>query len=147
MTMMAHVYERHTILGRVGGWWKKWWERAATLAELEACGCAEMERIARDTGVGAGDLRVLAGKWPDSADLVGRRLTALGIDATEVGRSTPEVMRDLQRVCSVCADKRVCEHDLDRGPAHSGWLDYCPNVETLHAVCAQFSRDPGNKGT
>jgi hypothetical protein len=145
MTMMAHAHESQSIFGRVGGWLRKQWERPAALAELEACGCAEMERLARDTGVGVGDLRVLAGKWPDSADLVGRRMAALGLEATEVGQSAPQIMRDLQRVCSVCANKRVCEHDLDRGPANPRWQDYCPNVETLHAICSQLSRNPGKK--
>jgi len=32
------------------------------MADLDSCGPAEMERIARDVGVGGADLSILAGK-------------------------------------------------------------------------------------
>ena len=139
MTAAAHAHESRTMFGRVGEWLKSWWERSTDLAELEACGGPEMERVARDAGIGVGDLRVLAGKWPDSADLVERRLAALGLDAAQVDQTQPAVMRDLQRVCSLCANTRVCEHDLDRNPASPAWHDYCPNAGTLDALCPQGS--------
>ena len=145
MTMMAHTDESRTVFGRVAEWLKAWWERSTALAELEACGRPEMERVARDAGVGVGDLRVLAGKWPDSADLVERRLAALGVDAGEVEATEPAVMRDLQRVCSVCDNKRVCEHDLDRSPANAVWSEYCPNAGTLEAIAPQAPETPGRK--
>ena len=134
MSMVAHGHESRTLLGRVGEWWKKWRERSIALADLEACGGAEMERVARDAGVGVSDLRVLAGRWPDSADLVERRMAALGLDAADVEETQPATMRDLQRVCSICDNKRVCEHDLDRNPANLAWQDYCPNSGTLRAL-------------
>jgi len=137
MTMMAHAHESRTVFGRVGGWLRQWWERSTALAELEACGAPEMERLARDAGVGVGELRVLAGKWPDSADLVQRRLAALGVDAVAVEAEQPATMRDLQRVCSLCDNKRVCEHDLDRGRANAAWSEYCPNSGTLAALAPQ----------
>jgi hypothetical protein len=137
MTMMAHSHEGRTALGRVGEWLKSWWEQSTALAELDACSSREMERMARDAGIGVGDLRVLAGKWPDAADLVQRRMAALGIDAVRVDATEPAVMRDLQRVCSLCDNKRVCEHDLDRSPANDAWRAYCPNTGTLAALGPQ----------
>ncbi len=137
MTVMAHADEGRTVLGRVGEWFKHWWDRSTALSELEGCGGPEIERVARDAGVGVSDLRVLAGKWPDSADLVERRMAALGLDAAEIDATQPATMRDLQRVCSVCANKRVCEHDLDRSPANAAWREYCPNAGTLEALCPQ----------
>jgi hypothetical protein len=139
MTMMAHAQEGRTVLGRVGEWLKIWWERSTALAELDACSRPEMERVARDTGIGVGDLRVLAGKWPDAADLVHRRMAALGLDAAGVETAHPATMRDLQRVCSLCDNKRVCVHDLDRSPANAAWRDYCPNAGTLAALDPQPS--------
>jgi hypothetical protein len=139
MTMMAHAHEGRTVLGRVGEWLKSWWERSTALAELEACSGPEMERVARDAGIGVSDLRVLAGKWPSSADLVERRMAVLGLDAVEVEAEQPAVMRDLQRVCSLCDNKRVCEHDLDRSPANAAWREYCPNTGTLAVLGPQAS--------
>jgi Family of unknown function (DUF6455) len=117
----------------VVGWWRRWRQRAASLTELELLS-TETDRVARDAGVGVGDLRVLAGKWPDAAHLADRRMATLGLDAAQVGAMQPAVMRDVQRVCSLCANKRVCEHDLDRSPADAAWREYCPNVDTLDAL-------------
>jgi len=139
MTMMAHAHEERTVLGRVGEWLKSWWERSTVLAELDACSGQEMERMARDAGIGVGDLRVLAGRWPDSADLVQRRMAAIGLDAAEVEAAQPATMRDLQRVCSLCDNKRVCAHDLDRSPTNAAWREYCPNAGTLAALGPQPS--------
>jgi Family of unknown function (DUF6455) len=138
---------RRTTLGAVGSWWKKWRKRPSALGELRSFGTFEMERVARDAGIGVGDLRILAGKWPDSADLVTRRMAAMGLDAGETERGAPDVVRDLQRVCSLCGNKRVCEHDLDRGPAKSHWQDYCPNAGRIQAICAQSSGNSGRKGS
>lgn len=120
--------------GRLGNWWKRWREHAMTMAGLRACGDAELSHIAHDIGVGAGELKVLAGKWPDAADLVARRAAALGLDADAIARAEPEVMRDLERVCSLCGNKRACDHDLGHAPQSSRWQDYCPNAQTLAAI-------------
>jgi hypothetical protein len=134
MTMTAQTHESRMMLDRVGGWLKRMWERSTALGELEGCGGREMERVARDVGVGVGDLRVLAGKWPDAADLVERRIATLGLDPAALEATQPAAMRDLQRVCSLCDNKRVCAHDLDRAPADRAWHDYCPNAGTLAAL-------------
>ena len=122
------------MLGRLGSWWRKWRERATTIAGLRECGDAELAHIASDIGLGAGDLKILAGKWPDAADLAKRRVAALGLDTDAIERAEPGVMRDLKRVCALCGNKRACEHDLDYGARTSRWQDYCPNVETLEAI-------------
>jgi hypothetical protein len=121
---------------RVVGWWRRWRQRAATLAELELL-AGETDRVARDAGMVAGELRVLAGKWPDAADLAERRMAALGLDAAEVAATQPAVMRDVQRVCSLCASKRVCVHDLDHDPENATWHRYCPNDETFDALTTE----------
>jgi hypothetical protein len=136
MTMMTAGNAPRSMLGRFGGWWRRWREHAATLAGLRDCGDAELSRVAHDIGIGAYDLRVLAGKWPDAADLVVRRAAVLGLDAVELEREQPQVRRDLERVCSLCDNKRACEHDLSRSPAKADWRDYCPNAGTLAAISA-----------
>jgi hypothetical protein len=143
MTMMAQAHESRTMFGRVGAWLKHWWERSTALGDLEGCSRPELERVARDVGIGVRDLRVLAGKWPDAADLVERRLAALGLDASKVDAAEPATMRDLQRVCSICDNKRVCEHDLDRSSAPADWQAYCPNSGTFAALVPQ--PEPGRK--
>ena len=109
----------------------------ANVANLDCCGAEQTERIARDVGVSAPELRALAGKWPDSADLLKGRLDVLALDPAEIRRTDPGVLSDLQRVCTMCAQTRECEHDLAEHPSDPGWRDYCPNVMTLDALAAE----------
>jgi hypothetical protein len=88
--------------------------------------------------VSGAELRVLAGKWPD--DLLSRRLKQVELDAAEIVRSEPEVVRDLQRVCTVCGSKRKCDHDLANRRSDSAWVKYCPNATTLDALVAERRR-------
>jgi hypothetical protein len=54
-------------------------------------------------------------------------------------------MRDLQRVCSICDNKRACEHDLDRNPGSPAWRDYCANADTFAAVAGESSKEPAER--
>ena len=101
--------------------------------DLDGCGPAEMERIARDVGVSGADLSILAGKWPDAADQLYWRMSEIKLDRKEVTHADPQVMRDLQRVCTVCRSKRRCEHELAKNPSDPAWEKYCPNATTLSA--------------
>jgi uncharacterized protein DUF6455 len=134
MTAMQAAGNTRTVLDRLGDWWRKRRERATTLAGLRSLDDAELSNIAQDIGVGTSELVVLAGKWPDAANLMERRAAALGVDTAEIKRTEPHVMRDLARVCSICGNKRTCEHDLDRDPADPAWKEYCPNVSTFAAI-------------
>jgi len=107
------------------------------MADLNSCGPAEVERIARDVGVSGADLSILAGKWPDAADLLYWRMNEIKLDRKEVTQAEPQVMRDLQPVCTVCGSKRRCEHQLANNPSDPAWQKYCPNATTLWALAAE----------
>jgi hypothetical protein len=107
------------------------------MADLDGCGPAEVERIARDVGVSGADLSILAGKWPDAAGLLYWRMNEIKLDRKEITQADPQVMRDLQRVCTVCGSKRRCEHKLGKNPSDPDWQRYCPNAATLSALVAE----------
>jgi hypothetical protein len=50
-----------------------------------------MERIARDVGVSRADLSILAGKWPDAADLLYWRMNEIKLNRMETTRADPQV--------------------------------------------------------
>ena len=75
--------------------------------------------------------------WPASLNFLSRRMEELKLDATELARVEPDVIRDLQRVCSLCASQRKCRHDLVRNPSGSAWRKYCPNASTLAALMTE----------
>ncbi len=121
-------------------WWRNWKITRASLQQLDRCGADEVERIAHDVGVSVPQLRALAGKWPDAAEPLNRRLAALALDPADIRRSEPQVMPDLQRVCTLCTRGRECEHDLAENPTDPVWREYCPNVMTLDALRAERER-------
>jgi uncharacterized protein YjiS (DUF1127 family) len=134
MIVMAVVSEASRLLNRLGRSWKRWRERAETLAGLRDAGSDEWRGLARDLGLSNGELHVLAGKWPERPDLLVLRAAALGLDVGAINRSEPRVMRDLERVCSLCAHKRSCRHDLACNPQAADWRNYCPNADTLSGL-------------
>ena len=121
-------------VGLVSRWWRNWRASRASANELVAFGADEVAHLARDVGVGASELRTIAAKWPDDAGLLSRRLAELGLDTDQITRTEPQVMRDLQRVCTQCAEHRQCAGDLDRDGRDRRWREYCPNAPTLDAL-------------
>jgi hypothetical protein len=97
-------------------------------AELAQCEPGEVAQIAHDLSVTPKDLMVLAGKSPDSASALDRLLAALGVDRSRRPFSEPGLVRDLQRLCSVCEFKRQCGHELAAGTAVANCRGYCPNA-------------------
>jgi uncharacterized protein YjiS (DUF1127 family) len=117
--------------------WRAWQRRRRTMAEIDCCDRDDAERLARDVGVSRADLCILAGKWPDSLDLLSQRLEQVTLDAGDIAQAEPYVLRDLQCVCSLCASKRRCERDLAGKSSDPVWEEYCPNAPTLHALIAE----------
>jgi hypothetical protein len=126
-------------------WWRNWRESRARVAQLSAFTSRELDDVARDAGVTTDELRALAGKWPDSADLLNRRMAVLGLDPAEVNRGQPATSNDLRRLCSLCGSKRRCERDLAKHPADPVWTEYCPNATTLTALCDEQPRPKGSQ--
>ena len=116
-------------------WWRDWSRRSSAL-ELKCCGEEEVERMAKDLGLSASELRSVAKLAPGSADLLLRRMAALDLDRKEVSQTEPRTFQDLQRVCSMCRSHRRCKRDLAHDAADPAWQDYCPNAATLMALNA-----------
>jgi hypothetical protein len=140
MSISVYAHERPNLLRRMAGWWRDVGRRSRTACDLSRCDPADVERLARDVGVSSGDLYTLAGKWPDRLDLLSQRTEELRLDVAEIAQIEPQVLRDLQRTCALCASKRRCRHDLVKRPYDPAWQDYCPNTMTLTALVAERDR-------
>lgn len=105
-----------------------------------SCGERELDRVAQDVGVTRGELCILAGKWPDSAEQLTQRMDRIGLDEADVAATEPQVMRDLQRACSSCASRRRCARDLAQNSSDPVWRYYCPNATTFAALLAERQR-------
>lgn len=111
--------------------WARYRKRRKAVAELQALGHTELERLVQDAGVTFSDLLTLARQGGDSASLLYRRLELAGIDFKKLDSA---VMRDMQRCCTLCESKSQCAHDLQDRPKAANWPDYCPNRHTVEAV-------------
>ena len=110
---------------------KAFWQRRASVDEIDRLGPQEMRCLVRDLGVSADEIRLLAAKDRNAADLLYRRMETFGLDPAHVDSA---VMRDLQRGCSKCIDKGLCVHELEDRPREPTWPSYCPNEQTLAAL-------------
>ncbi len=119
------------FLGRIG--------RVFERSDLEGMAIGQVEEIARDVGVAADDLYRLDRSGPGNPVLLPRRLEQEGISPVVVQAEWPSVWKDLRRVCSVCASKDVCEHDLENAPDEPDWRRYCPNEHTIRSLDSQRS--------
>ncbi len=108
-------------------------KRQARRAEFAALGSGEADRIAHDVGLSGTDLMALIEHDEDSADLMEKRLAESGIDIKSID---PLTLRDMQRCCSQCDSKAICEHELVDKPKAAAWPSYCPNQQTMAALAA-----------
>ena len=128
------ISHRSSVMDFFAAKWRNWRDRRAGLAQLHNTGSAEMQRIAQDLNISPTELRVLAGHSGDAADLMGRRLHSLNIDPATI---EPAVIRDMQRCCSQCGAKTLCEHELEDHPKAASWPKYCLNEHTIDALITE----------
>ena len=147
--MDATSHEPRSLGKTIARWWHRMSRNWTAVRELNDLDKGDLQSIAKDVGCSVPELQTLAGRWPESADLLPRRLDALHVDAQEFSRENPQLANDLRKHCSLCAVKGQCEHDLDTRPNSPVWQRYCPNTMTLLAVSKARSsvpedRKPGN---
>ena len=136
MLALPHAQKRRSLVEVISGWWQEWTRNGSGSLELACCAEGEVDRMARDMGMSAKELRQLARHGPHSADLLLRRMAALDLDRNEVAKTEPQTFQDLQRVCTLCASHRQCARDMARDLNDPAWEDYCPNVATLKMLNA-----------
>ena len=123
-----------SVVNAIAQWMKKYRYARGLRNDLMCCSADEVARMARDLNIAPTELVALAKKGPDAADLLQKLLAALGVDANALEHNDPLVMRDLQRLCTTCGDKRQCQFDLANGVSADNYRDYCPNAFTLDAL-------------
>lgn len=127
----------NSVAAAVANLVKQWKEVAASARELAAFGDA-IASIAEDLKLSPAELRALASKGADAAKELPCLLDALRISIQTLADREPLVLRDLQRVCTMCDQKRLCNREVLAGTASASYRHYCPNTGTLDAL----NRDP-----
>ena len=128
MTDQAHAYPRvQFLIDAFVGWLKRHHE----LSEIGQLDREAIERIAEDLRISPDDLNELVRVGPHAAAELPQMLKARGIDETALVRIEPLVLRDMERVCSLCKEKARCRDDLAAGTADKHYEEYCLNAPTI----------------
>ena len=111
-----------------------WLKHRRELNEMRQMDTGDFDRIASELQVTPADLNELVRRGPHAADELPRLLKALGIDKSDIARTEPLVLRDMQRVCALCNHKRRCDADLAAGFSAEDYKDYCANAHTIESL-------------
>jgi len=111
-----------------------WLKHRREMNEIRQLDRADFDRIASDLRIAPDDLEELVRHGKHSADELPMMLQQLGINAEGLGRAQPLLLRDMERVCSLCTHKGQCDRDLADGTAAANYHGYCANAATIEAL-------------
>jgi hypothetical protein len=131
MTIQDHPYPRVEFLIDT---FADWLKHRRELSEVRQMDRSDFERIASDLRVSPRELDTLVDRGPRAADELPKLLKALGIDQSDLARTEPMVLRDMERVCALCHHKRECDRDLAAGTSAGHYKGYCLNAPTIDAL-------------
>ena len=131
MTAQEHPFPRVESLINT---FADWLTHRRDLSEVRRMDTTEFDRIAGDLRVSPGELDTLVRRGPHAADELPRLLKALGINEADLARTEPLVLRDMERVCAMCASKKQCDRDLAAGTSAEHYEGYCLNAPTIDSL-------------
>ena len=131
MTVQEKPYPTVTRMVDTFGEWLKHRRELSEMREMDA---ANFGRIASELRMSSADLEALVRQGPHAADELPNMLAALGVDQEDLARTEPLVLRDMERVCSLCNHKRQCDRDLAAGTAAAHYQEYCGNADTIDGL-------------
>jgi len=131
MTAHAKPYPRvEALISTFADWLK----HRRELNEMRRLDRAEFDRIASDLRVSPDELDELVRHGSHAADELPQLLKVLGVDEGDLASAQPLLLRDMERVCALCARKRECDHDLATGTIAEHYKDYCLNAPTIEQL-------------
>jgi hypothetical protein len=86
----------------------------------------EFDRIAADLEISSSELEELVRRGLHAADELPLLLKALEIEEAALERTHPLVLRDMERVCTLCRHKARSDMDLADGTSAEYFSSYCP---------------------
>src|SRR5215471_16416546 len=98
-----------------------WLKHRRELNEMRRLDRTDFDRIASDLRIAPDDLEELVRHGNHAADELPKMLQQL-------------VVRDMERVCSLCQHKARCDRDLADGTAVENYHGYCGNAATMESL-------------
>jgi uncharacterized protein YjiS (DUF1127 family) len=111
-----------------------WLKHRRELSELRQLDRSDFDRIANDLRIAPDDREELVRHGRHAADELPKMLEQLGISTERLGQAQPLLLRDMERVCSLCHHKAKCDRELADGTAAENYHGYCGNASTLESL-------------
>ena len=111
-----------------------WLHHRRELNEARKMDRSDFDRIAGELRISPDELDALVRQGPHAADELPRLLKALGVDEGNLARTEPQLLRDMERVCALCNQKRKCNHDVAAGTSSEHYGEYCLNASTIDGL-------------
>lgn len=117
-----------TLLARAFDWMKVRTNGGHTLAGFSR---ADLGLMAGDLGISERDLLALVPRASDNTALMEGMMRARGLDPQAVHDGFLTLLRDIERVCTLCRNTRRCHREQAAGTAADSCHAFCPNAGTL----------------
>jgi hypothetical protein len=124
----------YPIVDKLINMFDSWLKHRQEIREMREFDIGEFARIAHELGVTPDDLDTLVRRGLDAIEELPKLLTALGVDEKAIARTLPLVLRDMERVCASCQQKRQCDHDIAAGTSGQHYEEYCDNAATINSL-------------
>ncbi|MBI3701616.1 MAG: hypothetical protein HY242_14385 [Afipia sp.] len=112
--------------------------------EMDDLGEAELERLAHEVGLSPRELRASAGANGDWIRLLELRLEQFEFEKSDLLKSHPRVVRDLEQTCARCGSSSRCNKEFAEPGSKDAISGYCPNTHTLQALETERERRDQN---
>lgn len=120
--------------------WREYQANVAGIREMEACGPEMVAQMAGELGMSAAELEQVVSHGAGADKLMERMIAAFGLDAGQLQRQQPAVVRDMSILCSLCETKGRCVHELDAGTAADHAHEFCPNANTFELLLTEIAK-------
>jgi len=124
----------YPIVDKLINMFDNWLKHRQEISEMREFDTGEFARIAHELGVTPDDLDTLVRRGPHAIEELPKLLKALGVDEKAIARTLPLVLRDMERVCASCQQKRQCDHDIAAGTSGQHYEEYCGNAATINSL-------------
>ena len=134
--MTTTQHESYPFVTKVIDLFGDWLKQRQELIELTECDAEfrDLEPVARELDVTPAVLERLVRQGSQGPNELPYTLTALGIDEVALWRAEPALLRDMERVCSICTHKSRCHQELAAGTAATNYVEYCENADSIDTL-------------
>ena len=124
----------YPVVGYLIDTFANWLHHRRELNETRRMDRSDLDRIAGELRISPDELDALVRHGPHAADELPNLLKALGVDESSLARTEPQLLRDMERVCALCNQKRKCNRELAAGTSSGHYREYCLNASTIDGL-------------